>query len=197
MHNFLKHIYESMAVGMCKCTSLSLLGLSWVEITINTRFLDYHLFQNNTIIIVIIFLLFFLLRAHVIHLLLQLLLASSEKIYVIAKNGDYYNTIILVFVKLYSNTFTVNDDNSDVIAKLYKKLNDLLPKIGETVKRSLLGGSNWAHISKGNLKLELKVHVCFHLIIIWQATAFPVICLFFFMAGHQSQHKFSELHKNH
>ena len=109
----------------------------------------------------------FLLRAHVIHLLLQLLLASSQKIYVVAKNGDYYNTITSVFVNLYSNTFTVNDDNPDVLVKLRAKLNDLLPKIGESVKQSLLGGSNWADICKGSLKLELKVPTCFHLIIIW------------------------------
>ena len=61
----------------------------------------------------------------------------------------------------------MNDDNPEILAKLRRKLNDLLPKIGESVKQSLLGGSNWAHVCKGNVKLELKVPVCFHLVIIW------------------------------
>ena len=84
-----------------------------------------------------------------------------------AKNGDYYNTITSVFVNLYSNTFRMNDDNPGILAKLCRKLNDLLPKIGESVKESLLGASKWAHICKGDIKLELKVPVCFHLVMIW------------------------------
>ena len=84
-----------------------------------------------------------------------------------AKNGNYYNTITSVFVNLYSNTFTMNDDNPGILAKLCRKLNDLLPKIGESVKESLLGASKWVHICKGDIKLELKVPVCFHLVMIW------------------------------
>ena len=61
----------------------------------------------------------------------------------------------------------MNDDNPGILAKLCRKLNDLLPKIGESVKESLLGASKWAHICKGDIKLELKVPVCFHLVMIW------------------------------
>ena len=59
------------------------------------------------------------------------------------------------------NSITVNDEDNAKFQKIMKKLkeemNKLLPNIAETVRASLLNGSNWKLIEVKTIMQELKV----------------------------------------
>lgn len=97
-----------------------------------------------------------------VHSLLELILAAAQNVYVKADTGHFFCAILDMVVSLHKSVVKLAGDDEDskkIMEKLIQSFNQLLPKIGETVKKSLVSGSTWKYRDQmDKVKLEIKVY---------------------------------------
>ena len=97
-----------------------------------------------------------------LHSLLELILAATQKVYVKADNGHFFCAILDMVVSLHQSVVKSTSDDKDskkIMDKLIQSFNQLLPKIGANVRKSLVSGSTWKYRNQmDKVKLEIKVY---------------------------------------
>ena len=100
-------------------------------------------------------------RGQLLRSLLELLLTAAQNVYVNAMYGRFFCTVLDAIVNLYQvvrSTKGEDDESQRVVGQIAESFN-LLPKVGEAVKKSLLKASSWGCRSNMNeTLLEIKVY---------------------------------------
>lgn len=102
-------------------------------------------------------------RGQLLCSLLELLLTAAHKVYVKAKYGRFFCSVLDAIVNLYHAIMSMkgeDDESRKVMDQVTEKFNLLLPKIGESIRKSLLEASSW----KNRYDMDdilIEIEVCF------------------------------------